>query len=224
MHASLTIGAFAAFFATFHLWCFFFFLSHQSLTKQATAATTVAATASSSAVKPQASPLTTSAKVNPAAASTNPTSSVSATTAAVAEPAAAAAASAAAPVIRAPAHPKLTGYWSKIDSVIDTVVRETTGPLDGNGWTFNSRQKEIDIYTKKIGDVNLSKGVGIIPFPPLLVHHIFTDLTIRKQWDEMFESGSVIEVIDEVCDDAMMYAHIRRVVVSLVDSLCVMTC
>ena len=95
------------------------------------------------------------------------------------------------------AHPKLAGYLAKINGVIDTVRQETALPPDSNGWTFNSRQKDIDIYTKTVGQANLSKGIGIIPMPALLVHYVFSDLKDRKQWDDMFESGADIETIDE---------------------------
>ena len=101
----------------------------------------------------------------------------------------------AAPLV--PDHPKLAGYLAKINGVIDTVRQETALPPDSNGWTFNSRQKDIDIYTKTVGQANLSKGIGIIPMPALLVHYVFSDLKDRKQWDDMFESGADIETIDE---------------------------
>ncbi len=129
-------------------------------------------------------------------ASTVPSTVSAATTSSSAAPISSSAA-AVAPTMLKPAHPKLASYLSQINAVIDTVVRETSLPPDSNGWIFNSRQKDIDIYTKKVGEVNLSKGIGVIPMPALLVHHVFSDLSDRKQWDEMFDDGIVIEVIDE---------------------------
>jgi hypothetical protein len=114
----------------------------------------------------------TSASASSAAASPSPSSSSSSV-------------SFAAPVI---CHDTTTNnaQYDKLlkEAYNDSLAAVSAGPSD-DGWQFNSRLKDIDIYLKQVGSISYCKGIGEIPAPPDVIEAVFDDIDvkIKSQWD-----------------------------------------
>jgi len=72
------------------------------------------------------------------------------------------------------------------------------GP-DEDGWTYNSTQEDVEIFTRKIegSPIECSKGIGYVDAPPLVVSTLFNSPDWRSQWDGMYAKGEKIEVLDQ---------------------------
>jgi len=106
---------------------------------------------------------------------------------------------------------------------VDAVV--AAGEEDG--WEFHSKQQSVDIYRKRVGDLNYTKGkraalhfccflfllvckrlyaamrpttpgIGVIHASAPVVRDFFGNLDIKSMWDEMFSNGRVVAQLDPV--------------------------
>lgn len=87
------------------------------------------------------------------------------------------------------------------DELLDQCYAQCMDAIKGGpaeGWAFNSKQKDVDIYIKKDGNspVTFCKGVGVIPAPPSLVKFVFVEPKLRPLWDDMFNSGKRLQIFD----------------------------
>lgn len=84
-------------------------------------------------------------------------------------------------------------YLTELAKIRATVTRELTDP----SWKFHARMEDVDIYLKKIGTVNCSKGIGTIQASAETVMGVFADIDNRKSWDSMLEQGTTVKILDE---------------------------
>jgi START domain/Integral peroxisomal membrane peroxin len=66
------------------------------------------------------------------------------------------------------------------------------------GWKFHARMDEVDIFLRSIPGtaINCTKGVGTIHAPVDVVQDVFTNFDIKHLWDEMFDFGRVLEIVN----------------------------
>eukprot|EP00002_Diphylleia_rotans_P012811 TRINITY_DN2500_c0_g1_i2.p1 TRINITY_DN2500_c0_g1~~TRINITY_DN2500_c0_g1_i2.p1 ORF type:complete len:963 (+),score=192.46 TRINITY_DN2500_c0_g1_i2:52-2940(+) len=85
-------------------------------------------------------------------------------------------------------------YIEKMQGVIDRLKVESVGGED-EGWVFHSRQQEVDISMKKIGDQQATRGVTILDYPINVVHWYISQTDRKTEWDSMFLSATTVELI-----------------------------
>jgi hypothetical protein len=91
---------------------------------------------------------------------------------------------------------------TRYDSVLAQCEAEAWRAVTRNeddGWKFITELEAIKVYQKPGPpgkDIKLTKGIGRIPGSPETVRRVFACGEARSKWDEMYDSGRVVEQID----------------------------
>ena len=69
-----------------------------------------------------------------------------------------------------------------------------------DGWVYQREARGVEVWLKSESGTALSyiKGVGSIPAEPAVVRDFFANLEVKRQWDELFDSGHVEEQVNFV--------------------------
>lgn len=65
-----------------------------------------------------------------------------------------------------------------------------------DGWDDVKEQDGVIISRKKVADIYCMRGVGIVEAPPSVVYDLVSDVSKRKQWDELYCAGHEVERLD----------------------------
>jgi hypothetical protein len=91
---------------------------------------------------------------------------------------------------------------SQYDAVLAKAYTEALSAVRAqgatDGWVFNSRQEEVDIFMKSTpgSTVNSCKGVGIINCDVDTAELVFNNNMYRTKWDDICEESKELKVID----------------------------
>lgn len=89
-------------------------------------------------------------------------------------------------------------YDEKLRACEELAWRAVTRGED-DGWKCLLEQDGIKVYQKPNpsgGEINFCKGVGIIDGSPETVRCVFAASSLRTKWDDMFDRGDILEVVD----------------------------
>jgi len=89
-------------------------------------------------------------------------------------------------------------YQRLIDESVEGFLK-LVAETERNGWEKISVEKGVQIFRKPPpppGLMPIIKGIGIVNASPITVLSLLLDITRKKEYDEMFNKGVVIERID----------------------------